>query len=428
MNRGETNSLPLLNQMAGPALFLYFVSILLTYIMTAGFRQGLFYMTTALCVGIFIVWKARNETPVVNMDIVLFACLCMVTGLLNFVLIGNITLKKLLECAFLNTATAAMLIEMKFNRKWLLYSVYIYCVHFAIKFVTTGLDVRVLPRYSNNFISLIIIMPTVIYYAVSEAYGDKISYIPAFCVWVICLLAKGRSGIGAATILFALIFVYVETRRERSGYKRPAVLILKALYRLLILLFLAAAVYLVFSRFSAVITKKFTKSGTDNTERAIIWKDYFTNMIGQIRYVLFGTSKEGLILENLYEGNAHNSFINIHMYNGLLVIIVVLYLIRAVIFALRKKRWVFLICMAAYCFRGSFDNVFWCTKGTTMLMYFMFFPVLFTAAQPKKLPVSRSAPPSKPRQLPSPAPLSPAVPEPLTATCSSPLSPAARNH
>ena len=42
MNRGETNSLPLLNQMAGPALFLYFVSILLTYIMTAGFRQGLF--------------------------------------------------------------------------------------------------------------------------------------------------------------------------------------------------------------------------------------------------------------------------------------------------------------------------------------------------------------------------------------------------
>ena len=222
MNRGETNSLPLLNQMAGPALFLYFVSILLTYIMTAGFRQGLFYMTTALCVGIFIVWKARNETPVVNMDIVLFACLCMVTGLLNFVLIGNITLKKLLECAFLNTATAAMLIEMKFNRKWLLYSVYIYCVHFALKFVTTGLDVRVLPRYSNNFISLIIIMPTVIYYAVSEAYGDKISYIPAFFVWVICLLAKGRSGIGAATILFALLFVYVETRRESSGYKRPA--------------------------------------------------------------------------------------------------------------------------------------------------------------------------------------------------------------
>ena len=109
-----------------------------------------------------------------------------------------------------------------------------------------------------------------------------------------------------------------------------------------------------------MITKKFTKSGTDNTERAIIWKDYFTNMIGQIRYVLFGTSKEGLILENLYEGNAHNSFINIHMYNGLLVIIVVLYLIRAVIFALRKKRWVFLICMAAYCF--------------SLFLYVVFFP------------------------------------------------------
>lgn len=406
MNRGESNSLPLLNRMAGPALFLYFVSILLTYILRAGFRQGLFYMTTALCMVIFILWKAREETPVINMDIVLFACLCMVTGLLNFVLIGNITLKKLLECAFLNTATAAMLIEMKFRRRWLLYAVYIYCAHFAIQFVVTGLDVRVLPRYSNNFISLILIMPTVIYYAVSEAYGDRISYIPAFIVWVLCLLAKGRSGIGAATILFVLLFVYVETKKKESSYRRPAVLILKALYRLLLLVLLAAAVYLVFSRFSAVITKKFSKSGTDNTERAIIWKDYFTNMMGHIRYILFGTAKDGLILENLYEGNAHNSFINIHMYNGLLVIVVVLYLIRAVIFALRKKRWVFLVCMAAYCFRGSFDNVFWCTKGTTMLMYFMFFPVLFTAARPKTLPLPRPAP----------------KPQPLTPTCSTPLS------
>ena len=426
MNTGAKNSLSVLSRIAGPAFFIYFVSILLTYILKVGFRQGLFYMTTAMLMVIFIIWKRQSETPAVNMEIVLFACLCMVTGLLNFVLIGNISLRKLFECAFLNTATASMLVGLKFDRKWLRYSVYIYCAHFALQFAIKGLDVRLLPRYTNNFISLILIMPTVVYYAVSEAYGDKISYIPAFIVWVLCLLAKGRSGIGAATILFALLFIYVETRRGNSGYKRPEILILKALYRLLLLLLLAAAVYLVFSRFSAVITKKFTKSGTDNTERAIIWKDYFTNMVTHVRYILFGTAKKGLILENLYEGNAHNSFINIHMYNGFLVLIVVWYLVRAVIFAIRKKRWVFLICMAAFCFRGSFDNVFWCTKGTTMLMYFMFFPVLFTAEQPKKLPVSRSAPPSKQQPLTSPAPLSTEAPESLTATCSSPLSTALR--
>lgn len=376
MLNNRNKKLPWINNIVGFSIFLYYLAILCSYITEWRFRQEIYYGASALCVLAFFVWKIHDGKICINRRIALFISFCALTGFLNFVFVGNTTIIKLLECAFINTIIACMLVEVRFDRRVLLGVTYLYCAYFAYLFLVYGGGVRLFTRYSNNFVSIIILFPVVMYYAIAEQYRDKISYIPALIVWILSLLASGRSGIGASSILFVSIFLYCELRSEKSKQQSRVLFIFGILWKTILIILIGVVIYYIFVEYSSVILRKFLQSGFDNQARAVIWKDYIDHTFDSLKNIVLGTPKENLIMGRIFEGNAHNSFINIHVDNGILVLIVFGYLVYSIVYAVKNKKWIFLICLVTFCFRAFFDNVFWGTKGTAILMYFMFFPIL----------------------------------------------------
>ena len=111
--------------MTGAVIMFYFLSILLTYVTDFGLRQAVYYVATALCVIVLLVQKHGDHGIRVNRHAVIYVTLCFLTGLVNNLFIGNITINKLLECAFLNIMIAALLIRAEYSPKWLLATVYV---------------------------------------------------------------------------------------------------------------------------------------------------------------------------------------------------------------------------------------------------------------------------------------------------------------
>ena len=360
-------------------LFFYLLSILLLFIVeNNSFRKIPYQLLSTICVIVFFLYRMQRRNFKVRIEIAIYVALCVVTGVMNFLIIKNSSLINVIECSIFNTVIAGMLIEMKINTRWLKYACYAFSVIFLYRIARMGLFVRI-TRFSNNQVSVALLIPVVIYYTITDIRDEQVSIIPATLAMLLSLVSRGRSGIIASLILFVAVFLkyfnIVSLAKEKSQRKKFR----RALFGLIVSIVLVTSAYILITRYADQIFSKFYSRGLDNTSRQVIWKEYIDYATNSIKYFFLGVPKQNLMIGQYFGGNTHNSFISIHANNGIVMFIFCVALIlKAIRYAIKHKYYIYLTCIVVFCLRSFFDNMFWGTWGTTAFVVLLFIPLLRT--------------------------------------------------
>ena len=358
-------------------LFFYLLSILLLFIIeNSSYRNIPYHLLSVACVITFCLAKIKRNDYKVRIVIAVFIVLCAVTGAINYLAIRNSSLLNIIECSVFNTVIACMLIEMKINTKWLKYACYAYAIVFLYRIAQMGLFVRI-TRFSNNQVSVALLIPAIIYYAITDINDEQISIVPSALTTLISLVSRGRTGIVASSLLFLAVFLkyYHVASLVKEKTKRKK--LIRVLLGLVLLIALIIAAYTLITKYSDLIFGKFYMRGLDNKSRQIIWAEYINNALDSLLYFLLGVPKRNLMIGKLFNGNTHNSFISIHANNGIVMLAFCIgLLLKAVRYAIKNSYYIYLICIVVFCLRSFFDNMFWGTWGTTAFLVLIFIPLI----------------------------------------------------
>lgn len=299
--------------------------------------------------------------------IILFLFVLM-TGVVNYYVIGTTTLKD--QALNLMLGCVSLLMTSKYaNERALLAILAMNEIIVLYKFATVGLWGQVYTSASTNFVSVYLLYPAVVYYCLCERNGGKISFAPAVSVWVLCLLARGRGGIIVATFFLLGVFLCC----YKNTYKRQKLIVL------CMGIALAAIVILNIDKIGAklinsVAFEYFLDRGLKSSSRMSIWSNYLFHALGSEKSLLLGPAMKYTEVNINYKGNPHNSFINIHMNNGLLMLIAVVgILIINTIKGIKENKPIFVICLITIMARAFTDSIFWTTYGTAVLFFFLLY-------------------------------------------------------
>lgn len=359
------------------SIFLYFITILYLFI---GENDSIRYLPyrimSIICMAEYFFPQILQKTIRFNRMVAIFVFGGIITGFLNLWLIQNSTLLNVIECTIFSTIVACLLIEKQIDRRWIEWVIYVYAFVFVVRIIQFGMFVRI-TRFSNNQVSVAMLIPVIIYYVISDIYHEKPNIIPALVTWILALLSRGRSGIIVCTFLFVAVFLNYSKYTDHASIQSKIKSITKLLIKAILIFGGTYLLYVLFSRYGDLILSKFFERGVDNTAREIIWKEYIKYACNDIKYCLFGVPKRILLIGQLYDNNTHNSFISIHANNGIVMLLFCVgLLIQAVNYSIKKHYYIYLACILTFCVRGFFDNVFWGTWGTVTFTFLLFVPLL----------------------------------------------------
>ncbi|MBR3171038.1 MAG: hypothetical protein IKF22_07280 [Lachnospiraceae bacterium] len=362
-------------------VFLFFLAIFTSTLIERGItKQLVYYAASILCLGVYIIEKLIKKMLSINKNIFIFMFLCILTGISNFVLIRNTGVSDIIECAILNTVMAIILNEKRIKLEWLEAIIYIECAYFVYKFLSVGFYARVMTLYSNNAVSIALLIPLAVYYALVDLQNESLKIMPVIVAWVISLFAKGRSGIIIMTFLLICIVAANYYHGVKNGHVNKWIYVRQLLYRIFVILLLTGISYYILSNYTNVVFSKFYRSGTDDTGRFLIWTEYLHYAFNRIKYFIFGVPYRMLLIGNFFGGNSHNSFISIHAKNGIVMLtICLIFLSKSIKWAINNKKYVYMVSLLAFCMRSFFDNVFWGTRGTTTFIFFLFTPYIISS-------------------------------------------------
>lgn len=300
-----------------------------------------------------------------------FLAIFTVTGLANYFLVGSISLTSFI-LMYMQFFIALLFFNKDFNYKSLLFVLLLNGGIVIFRFITGGFWGQIYVSSSNNFVSVYMLYPLVLYYALAEFNQEKPMFWPAVFYWIMSLLSRGRGGIIASSFLVVCL-AYLFFKRKKLDFKVACISLIFVAISILAINIDRILLWIN----SSVISETFRNRGM-NSSRTVIWKDYFTHMKSSAISVIFGVDIQTTIAWTKYQGNCHNSFFNIHMNNGLIALIYVLIMcVQDAFHAIKLRRPIFFVCFVTLLLRGFTDNVFWMTYGTVA-----FFAMLLLYAVP----------------------------------------------
>ncbi len=354
---------------------LYFISIIAVNQVKSSIFSAFYYGVLALAAVVFFATKrALTMKPVL-----LYAAGSFLLAACNVIFVGNMSWIKtgILLMSFL--MAAVMLDDMTDERAFLI-AVYLNAAVVAVKIAMHGLSAPVYVESSNNYISVHLLAPAVLYYSLLNIRGKKIPLIPGIVIWVLSLVAGGRGGLLAATILLGGIILhrYLEdeaTRRERVLLGCLLVVILVPLLFLLLEVFA--------SRFNGLyVVTRFLDKGLNGGGRLACWAEYIEKSMMSVTRFLFGTElyEVGWVVH--YDGNLHNSYLFVHAFLGIFGFLFLMgMLIRAIVVGIRRKMWVYVFSLLAFMFRGLTDHVFGVNRLTVVILALILIPDVLKAKE-----------------------------------------------
>lgn len=354
---------------------LYFISIIAVNQVKSSIFSAFYYGVLALAAVVFFATKrALTMKPVL-----LYAAGSFLLAACNVIFVGNMSWIKtgILLMSFL--MAAVMLDDMTDERAFLI-AVYLNAAVVAVKIAMHGLSASVYVESSNNYISVHLLAPAVLYYSLLNIRGKKIPLIPGIVIWVLSLVAGGRGGLLAATILLGGIILhrYLEdeaTRRERVLLGCLLVVILVPLLFLLLEVFA--------SRFNGLyVVTRFLDKGLNGGGRLACWAEYIEKSMMSVTRFLFGTElyEVGWVVH--YDGNLHNSYLFVHAFLGIFGFLFLMgMLIRAIVVGIRRKMWVYVFSLLAFMFRGLTDHVFGVNRLTVVILALILIPDVLKAKE-----------------------------------------------
>lgn len=339
---------------------------------------GVYYLCALFA---FAVWLYGNGKKLeVPKQIAIFAVLIMLTGLINVVYPGNSTLKKQLF-TIVSVGIALVFLDKRTDERVFLYMFLVSALVALVRILIGGPKGTIYVSSSANFVSVHLLCPLVLYYSETERREKKLFLWPIVVAWVMCLVARGRGGIlFCSFLLLGLIVVRVLPaflRLDKSKKLICGAVLVGVLVLAVILTVKGDLIYKI------PVLEKFARFGMSGTGRGKIWGDYLQHTFSVFENTVFAPALETIEIVVIKGNNLHNSFLNIHAYNGLIMFVVVIVMCAyAAINGIKNRKWVYLICFATLCMRGFTDYVFWGSTGTPFLFYFLFMPYVTRRSNP----------------------------------------------
>ena len=347
---------------------LYFISVIVVNQVVSIVFSAFYY--GVLLLAVIVLFASRRA---VALKPILFYMVG--TGVLaacNILFVGNLTWIKTVILLMSFLAATLMMDELTDERAYLV-ALYLNVAVVLAKIALNGLKTPVYVDSSNNYVSVHLLAPAVIYYSLTEIRGKKIVLCHGIVIWVLSLLAGGRGGLLAATILLGglILHKYLQdevTRRERVLLGCLLVVIL------IPILFLVLEIFA--NRFNGLyVVTRFLDKGMDGGGRLACWAEYLEKTSMSLKRVLFGTElyEVGWVVH--YNGNLHNSYLFVHAFLGIFgFLFVLIMLIRAIVIGIRKKMWVYVFCVLTFMFRGLTDHVFGVNRLSIVVLVLIFIP------------------------------------------------------
>ena len=291
---------------------------------------------------------------------------------LNTVFVGNMTivLTMIMVASFF---VAALMLDEGVDERAFLIALYLNAGVALIRLVLFGNKVSVYVGSTNNYVSIHLLAPGLLYYSLLDARGKKIPIFPAFVIWTLSLLAGGRGGLLASTIL--LMGVILRRYLADGTARRDRILLglLLAVIMIPVLVILAWSIFM--SGSDLYVINRFLDKGMDGGGRIDCWIEYIQAMFSSAKNFLLGVNTDTLWWGRHYNGNLHNSFLFVHAYMGIFGFGTFLFLIgRACLRAIRNGKGVYLCCILTLCFRGLTDHMFGGNRMTAIVIAMVLLP------------------------------------------------------
>lgn len=355
-------------------IFLFYLSIL-TMNQFAGAMVRLFYYAMAIgaCyLGLFADGKQMR----IPKEVTVFALLTFLTGIANILLVGNLDLMKLFY-TIVSVGIALVLLNGSINSNALLAAVLVNAAAVVIRLLIHGMDGPFYISSSANYVSVHLLLAAVVYYSVLENQNKKIPLWPAALIWVLCLLAKGRAGILFSTFFLGCLVLHAFVFKMRAVSKRTRRICCGTAGALIVI---AVVCFFALDLVHKIpLFQRFAMHGLSGNGRDLIWTQYFQICASDLKALIFAPNLETMFRAAQQNGNVHNSFINVHAFNGIVMLAAFLAMcVNTALYVIKKGRWIVLICFITICLRGFTDFVFWGASGTPIMLYFLLLPIVET--------------------------------------------------
>lgn len=300
-----------------------------------------------------------------NASVFVFAVIYFITSIFNIIIVGNTSFGAILY-TILSICIAVFLKYGRFSTRVI--SIYFLTVGIIVLLlmVRNGIGNAFFTSLSNNYISVIFLVPVLLYYLKSDERGEPVRLVPAVVFLLLCCFAQGRGGIIVSAFLLMGILIVAGFKKNKIRGWDILMAIAAALVFLTAVILFWDKIMLLFARFQ--------KYGTYGTGRSSIWGEYYEHAMMSVKSLLGGVKFDELTYMIRYKNNLHNSFLMIHAHNGSVMLLYVLLVLGyKMLIMIKNKKWLSLVCLIALCLRGMTDKVFWGNAmAMPMLLYFLF--------------------------------------------------------
>lgn len=316
----------------------------------------------------------------INLKLVILVIICLITGFVNYKYVGNTMISNQI-IVMIYIFASLLLSDPRLNEKTVRLAIYMNIAVIMFRFIVVGLFQRVYIVSSNNFISVYLLLPTVVYYTLLEKRKKTFELYTAFFVWCVCLLGLGRGGILCSSLLLIGLCCY----KYKDSKTNIRLLVVGIVFIAVVALipFLSLILY----RFSSLeVLSMFRQKGFESHSREEIWQNYLKQATKTGFNVIFGGNNAHTIAAQQFNGNTHNTFLNIHVHNGIipLIIFFVMIIINTVQ-AIEKRCWIYCLCTYVVLLRGFTDMIFWLNLGTPVFFYLLLYHFNSDSSQKEKV-------------------------------------------
>ena len=312
----------------------------------------------------FLLLSKKNTT------LILFTVTYFISGILNCIFIGNIIFTDICSDLFFFGIAYIML---QYPCTYFQGMIAFYGT--AAVFLTyyyNGANTSTILSSSGNYISVLLIISLSLYYIALQNSGRIIKawdIIPSLLFVFLAVWSKGRGGILCAILLVVLVvFLWIYYIPNKSIKKAVVFVLVIGL-----LLFFFLTNFSISDWFFSL--GKWSSKGADNSSRIQIWGSYISKVCENITYLFLGAPLAEIPIIASFNGNCHNSFIQLHALNGLLMIVIfITLLINAFIYYFKKKKWIIASIFFIFCIRASTDKFLFGQYGMPIILFFTLYP------------------------------------------------------
>lgn len=331
------------------------------------------YMFALIVIGALGILRLIFDREICRIELLCFILLYFLTGLINVILIKNQSIIDVINSIlFIGISIIMFSYPMTYGQGVVLF--YGTALIFAISAVRGVRPANILTS-SGNFISVYLILATGFYYVGVNNTNRKMTLrnlIPPAVCFLVCVWAMGRGGILSSLLLLLMITVfYIFNRVEKNALR----------YFIIALLILVLLGYLALSGINLkdlfFSLGKWNTRGADASDRMTLWTAYVDKMKGNPLSFLFGAPLDQIPEIHSFENNCHNSFIQLHAYNGIVMLLIFIFLyVRACLFCFKKKEMTILSVLLTLFVRGMTDKFIFGQYGMILMVYLIFLPYM----------------------------------------------------